>query len=135
MQPSPFDGWASAAMLALLREARIYRPQLVARFVLNRCGARTIIAREIAETLADHDPPALASTVGQRIVFAEDAQSGHRASELDGTATPLVRSRRSPPRSKGSGHERTLHEERLCLPAGRRRKLDQGQQSAALACG
>jgi len=84
VRPSPFDGWASAAMLALLREARIYRPQLVARFVLNRCGARTIIARETAETLADHDPPALASTVGQRVVYAEAAQSGRLASELDG---------------------------------------------------
>ncbi len=28
VQPSPFDGWASAEMLALLGEARIYRPQL-----------------------------------------------------------------------------------------------------------
>ena len=38
VQPSPFDGWASAEMLGLLREARIYRPQLAARFVLNRCA-------------------------------------------------------------------------------------------------
>src|SRR6202167_1348675 len=76
VQPSPFDGWASAEMLGLLREARIYRPQLSARFVLNRCGARTVIARETAETLADHDPPVLSSTVGQRVVFADAAQSG-----------------------------------------------------------
>ena len=53
VQPSPFDGWASAEMLSLLHEARIYRPQLAARFVLNRCGALTVIARETAETLAD----------------------------------------------------------------------------------
>ena len=83
VQPSPFDGWASAEMLALLAEARIYRPQLVARFVLNRCGARTVIARETAETLADHDPPVLATTVGQRVVFADAAQSGRLASEID----------------------------------------------------
>uniref|UniRef100_Q11FV1 Plasmid segregation oscillating ATPase ParF n=1 Tax=Chelativorans sp. (strain BNC1) TaxID=266779 RepID=Q11FV1_CHESB len=83
VQPSPFDGWASAEMLALLREARIYRPQLAARFVLNRCGARTIIARETAETLADHDPQALAATVGQRVVFADAAQRGRLASEID----------------------------------------------------
>ncbi|MFG1384618.1 AAA family ATPase, partial [Xanthobacter sp. V3C-4] len=38
VQPSPLDGWASAEMLALLSEARIYRPELAARFVLNRCG-------------------------------------------------------------------------------------------------
>ncbi|WIA58049.1 ParA family partition ATPase [Sphingobium sp. WTD-1] len=83
VQPSPFDGWASAEMLALLTEARIYRPDLAARFVLNRCGARTVIARETAETLADHDPPLLAATVGQRVVFADAAQSGRLASEID----------------------------------------------------
>ena len=86
VQPSPFDGWASAEMLALLTEARIYRPGLVARFVLNRCGARTIIARETAETLADYDPPLLAATVGQRVAFASAAQSGRLASEIDSGA-------------------------------------------------
>ena len=84
VQPSPFDGWASAEMLSLLAEARIYRPQLVARFVLNRCAARTVIARATAETLADHDPQVLASAVGQRVVFADAAQTGRLASEIDG---------------------------------------------------
>lgn len=83
VQPSPFDGWASAEMLALVAEARIYRPALAARFVLNRCGARTIIARETAETLAEHDPPVLSTTIGQRVVFADAAQSGRLASEID----------------------------------------------------
>ncbi|MFG1282929.1 MULTISPECIES: ParA family partition ATPase [Xanthobacter] len=83
VQPSPLDGWASAEMLALLSEARIYRPELVARFVLNRCGARTVLARETAETLADHDPPVLVSTVGQRVAFAMSAQSGRLVGELD----------------------------------------------------
>ena len=84
VQPSPFDGWASAEMLALLNEARIYRPELSARFLLNRCGARTVIARETAETLADHDPPLLATTVGQRVAFADAAQTGRLVSETDG---------------------------------------------------
>lgn len=83
VQPSPFDGWASAEMLSLLQEARIYRPQLAARFVLNRCGARTVIARETAETLADHDPPVLAATIGQRVGFADTAQSGRLVFEID----------------------------------------------------
>ena len=83
VQPSPLDGWASAEMLALLREARLYRPQLAARFVLNRCGARTVIARETAQALAEHDPPVLASVVGQRVAFAEAAQTGRLVSELD----------------------------------------------------
>ncbi|CAG0990504.1 Chromosome-partitioning ATPase Soj [Rhizobiaceae bacterium] len=83
VQPSPFDGWASAEMLSLLQEARIYRPQLAARFVLNRCGARTVIARETAETLADHDPPVLAARIGQRVAFADTAQSGRLVFEID----------------------------------------------------
>ena len=45
VQPSPLDGWASAEMLALLAEAGVYRPDLVARFVLNRCPARRAGAR------------------------------------------------------------------------------------------
>ena len=90
VQPSPFDGWASAEMLALLAEARIYRPELAARFVLNRCGARTVIARETAETLADHDPPVLATKIGQRVVFADAAQSGRLVSEID-TDSPAAR--------------------------------------------
>ncbi|MET3579923.1 chromosome partitioning protein [Mesorhizobium robiniae] len=83
VQPSPFDGWASAEMLVLIREARIYRPELAARFVLNRCATRTVIARETAETLADHDPPVLATTIGQRVAFADAAQSGRLVFETD----------------------------------------------------
>lgn len=53
VQPSPFDGWGSAEMLALLGEARVFRPGLDARFVLNRCAVRTVIAREIAALAAE----------------------------------------------------------------------------------
>ncbi len=80
-QPSPFDGWASGEMLKLIDEARIFRPELVARFVLNRCPARTIIARETAQALASHEPPVLASRIGQRVVFADAARSGRLVAE------------------------------------------------------
>ncbi|PTW63154.1 chromosome partitioning protein [Breoghania corrubedonensis] len=83
VQPSPFDGWASAEILRLIKEAQIFRPQLVVRFVLNRCPARTIIAREIGDVLANQDPPALSTTIGQRVIFASAAQSGRLACECD----------------------------------------------------
>jgi chromosome partitioning protein len=82
-QPSPFDGWASGEILRLIDEARIFRPQIVARFVLNRCAARTVIARETAESLAEHQPPVLAARIGQRVAFADAARSGRLVSELD----------------------------------------------------
>jgi chromosome partitioning protein len=80
--PSPFDGWASAEMLRLLGEARVFRPDLPARLLLNRVSARTVIARETAADLADHDPPALSARVGQRIAFADTARSGRLVHEV-----------------------------------------------------
>ena len=81
-QPSPFDGWAAAETLRLLHEAQRFRPQLIARFVLNRCGARTLIASEIAEPMAKHEPLALAARIGQRVVFADAARTGRLVSEM-----------------------------------------------------
>jgi chromosome partitioning protein len=80
-QPSPFDRWASGEILKLIDEARIFRPQLVARFVLNRCPARTVIARETAQALAENDPPVLAARIGQRVAFADAAQSDRLVAE------------------------------------------------------
>jgi chromosome partitioning protein len=133
VQPSPFDGWASAEMLALIREARIYRSDLCARFVLNRYGARTVIARETAETLADHDPPPLATTIGQRVVFADAAQSGRLVFEIDVAVRRPARSPHWLPRSGGSGDEWPVSETRLCRPPGRPRKLDQNAGGTAVA--
>jgi len=81
--PSPFDGWASGEMLNLIREARIFRPELIARFVLNRCAARTIIARETGDALAEHDPPVLAARIGQRVAFADAARTGQLVFEVE----------------------------------------------------
>ena len=88
--PSPLDGWASAEMLRLLDEARVFRPGLPARMVLNRCAARTVIARETAEALAEHDPPVLGTRIGQRVIFADAARTGRLAEEL-GAADAWVR--------------------------------------------
>lgn len=78
VQPSPLDGWASAEMLALLAEARIYRPGLTARFVLNRTGARIVIARRTAEALADHDPSLIGTRIGQLAFELDDRGAAAR---------------------------------------------------------
>ena len=105
-QPSPFDGWASGEMLKLLAEARMFRPQLVARFVLNRCAARTVIARDTIELLADHDPPALATSVGQRSVSPMRPAAAGWSASLMATAWPLARSSRLPQKSRDLHNER-----------------------------
>lgn len=88
VQPSPFDAWASAELLRLLDEARGWRPGLTARFLLNRCIARTRLLADARRELAGVVPPALAASVGQRVVFARCVRSGRLAfeSEPDSTA-------------------------------------------------
>lgn len=82
VQPSPFDGWASEEMLRLIDEARLYRPALRARFVLNRCAARTVIARETAAALQAQQTGVLRQHIGQRVVFADAARTGRLAAEM-----------------------------------------------------
>ena len=81
-QPSPFDGWASAEMLRMLAEARLFRPGLLARFVLNRCAARTVIARETGLARVGHEPGALSARIGQRVAFADAARTGRLVGDL-----------------------------------------------------
>ncbi|WP_150320036.1 AAA family ATPase, partial [Enterobacter hormaechei] len=68
VQPSPYDVWASAEMVALIREAQVFRPALRAAFVINRRVSTTIIGREARQSLAEQPLPALRSEIHQRIV-------------------------------------------------------------------
>lgn len=81
VQPSPYDLWASAEMVGLVREAQVFRPQLAAAFVINRRVVRTVIGREARSALADQPFPSLRAEVHQRIVFADSVAAGRLACE------------------------------------------------------
>ncbi len=81
VQPSPYDAWASAEMVALIREAQVFRPALRAAFVINRRVSTTVIGREARQALADQPLPALRAEVHQRIVFADSVAAGRLARE------------------------------------------------------
>jgi chromosome partitioning protein len=78
VQPSPYDLWASAEMVALIREAQVFRPALRAAFVINRRVSTTVIGREARGALAEQPLPALRAEVHQRIVFADSVAAGRR---------------------------------------------------------
>ncbi len=82
VQPSPYDVWASAEMVALIREAQVFRPTLRAAFVINRRVSTTVIGREARNSLADQPLPALRAEIRQRIVFADSVAAGRLAREL-----------------------------------------------------
>lgn len=83
VQPSPYDLWATAEMVSLVREAQMFRPSLRAVFVINRRVGATVIGREARGALADQPFVSLQSEVRQRIAFAESAAVGQLARELD----------------------------------------------------
>ncbi|ART47594.1 MULTISPECIES: ParA family partition ATPase [Acidovorax] len=82
VQPSAYDVWASHEMVQLITEARVFRPQLRAAFVINRRVVGTVIGREARAALADQPFPALVVEVSQRIVFADSVAAGRLAFEV-----------------------------------------------------
>jgi chromosome partitioning protein len=77
VQPSPYDVWAAAETVQLIREARIYKENLKAAFVLNRKITNTAIGRDFASALDQFsDTPLLDVALIQRVVYAESAARG-----------------------------------------------------------
>lgn len=77
VQPSPYDVWAAADTVGLIREAQMMKAHLKAAFVVNRRIARTAIGRDAAEALAQfEDVPVLETALNQRVVYAESVARG-----------------------------------------------------------
>ena len=63
--------------MQLIREARIYRENLRAAFVINRKITNTAIGRDFASALEQFpDTPALDVALIQRVIYAESAARG-----------------------------------------------------------
>ena len=100
VQPSPYDIWAADEVVKLIDEARVYKDNLKAAFVVNRKIANTAIGRDVREALAAYPVQVLASSVTQRVVFAEAVaqglavheidQNGSAASEIEAVAAELM---------------------------------------------
>ena len=71
VQPSPYDVWASAEIVQLVREAQQFKENLKVAFVINRKIANTAIGRDVASALAEFEVPVLPVSVHQRVLFAE----------------------------------------------------------------
>ena len=105
VQPSPYDIWAAADTVQLIREARQMKEALKAAFIVNRRIARTAIARAAGAALAQFEEvPVLAAALNQRIVYAESAARGlsvieaepasEAAREIDALADEVYGARR-----------------------------------------
>ena len=77
VQPSPYDVWAAAETVSLIREAQQFKPSLKGAFVINRKIANTAIGRDVGDALAQfEDFPVLPTRIHQRVLYAESAGQG-----------------------------------------------------------
>jgi chromosome partitioning protein len=76
VQPSPYDVWASADTVQLIKEARQFKENLQAVFVINRKIVNTAIGRDVTKALANFDLPVCDRALGQRVIYAESAAHG-----------------------------------------------------------
>lgn len=84
VQPSPYDVWAAAETVQLIREAQQYKPSLKAVFVVNRKIANTAIGRDVTAALAQfEDVPVLTTALRQRVIYAESAAQGLSVIEVE----------------------------------------------------
>ena len=82
VSPSAFDNWASDSTTAIVKEAQIFKDELLTAFIISKKIVGTAIAANIVTALQDYEIPVFQSPVSQRVVFAECA-SGHTLPELE----------------------------------------------------
>lgn len=88
VSPSAFDNWASDSTTSIIKEAQVFKSDLLAAFVISKKIVGTAIANNIVSALQDYEIPVLQSPVSQRVVFAECA-SGHTLLELEPSGTAI----------------------------------------------
>jgi chromosome partitioning protein len=76
VQPSPLDILAYADLIPLLRQAQGFNATLKLRFVVNQLTPRTVLGREVQESLADADIPIMATMLHDRQVYRRVVAQG-----------------------------------------------------------
>lgn len=85
VQPSSYDIWAASETVELIGEARGFKPELKAAFIINRRIGKTLIGTDIEEALSEYDIPTLDSAIAQRVAFSE-ASAGYTVMEMSKTS-------------------------------------------------
>lgn len=76
IEPSGASDWASQVTIQQIQEAREYKGELKAIFMISRAISRTVIGNAIREHVADAGIPILKSPVVNRVAFAEALTMG-----------------------------------------------------------
>jgi len=78
VQPSPYDVWATADLVELIKTRRaINNENPQAAFILSRVIKNTLLSKEVTEALQEYSFPILDSVTTQRVDYATSASSGN----------------------------------------------------------
>jgi chromosome partitioning protein len=86
VQPSPLDVLAYSELVPLLRQAQGFNTSLELRFVVNQLTPRTVLAREVEESLADADIPLMPTSLHDRQVYRRVVMQGASVVATSGPA-------------------------------------------------
>lgn len=85
VQPSPFDIWAAADLVELVKQRiEVTDGKLQAAFVVSRAIAGTKLGQEVADALSGYGLPVLSARIMQRVVYPGAAATGQTAFDVDG---------------------------------------------------
>lgn len=76
VQPSPLDILAYADLVPLLRQAQGFNATLKLRFVVNQLTPRTVLGKEVQESLADADIPLMATMLHDQQAYRRVVAQG-----------------------------------------------------------
>lgn len=74
--PSPYDIWATEALLKRVKTAQELQPGKKAWFLLNRINDQTALSRDAAEALDSFGLPVFKTRLHNRVIYADSAASG-----------------------------------------------------------
>lgn len=86
VQPSPYDVWASTHLVGLVKD----RQQLTngvprASFIISRAIKRSILSRDVAETLEEYKLPVFKSYTTQLVAYPSTALKGQTVLDIKGS--------------------------------------------------
>lgn len=82
VQPSPYDIWATEALVDLVKQrVEITEGKLKAAFVISRAIKGTKLSNEIMDALQGYELPILSSVIVQRVIYPTTAAKGSTAIE------------------------------------------------------
>ncbi len=86
VQPSPYDVWASSNLVGIIKDKHEISPGVPrVAFIISRAIKRSILSREVTDTLAEYNLPVFKSYTTQLVAYPSTALKGETVLSLKGS--------------------------------------------------